>query len=206
MLVDNSDLTGEHEVGRALQKGGAAPKRRQGLFCSFYQRGSPLPCGLGAQAANEGRLVSRRVLAHRLANGSGITLSIQEIVHDLECQAESRTEFFHRLDFFLSCLPQTGACATRLYDQGAGLEGLKLLNAFEIELLPLVGEIDRLSADHSANTPSAGKARDQLATQLCIRMRLRIRQNREGVSQQCVADQDRRCFVEGAMNRRLASA
>ena len=111
----------------------------------------------GAEQADVGRLVLRRILARGLAQRGGAGLGVEDVVDDLEQQADAVGE-----------MGETGQCriigiaAMRAEqhggaDQRAGLVDVHLLEFGQRQRLADGGEVDGLAAGHAARAGSVGE-------------------------------------------------
>ena len=158
------------------------------------------PC----RAAREGALVLRLVLAGGLAQLFGTGFDIEDVIADLEGQAECIGETVE-----LGQLRFVGVAAQRTHahrraDQCAGLQCMHAGQCRQGLLLAGGIDVQRLAATHARG---AGRVGQGLQAGHAQRGRQwRVGQQAEGAGLQRIAGQDGGRFVEGDMGGRLAAA
>ena len=187
---------------------------------------------IDAEQGREGRLVLRQILASGLAEGGGIALDVEQVVADLEGQAERVGVTVQRRARIGIGIAGDRAQAHRAAQQGAGLHRMQafevgerkrkgvrvIFRSKDINSLNLPTEnmtltpfrasgrsdVQCLSATHARH---AGRACEFGQHRHLPRIALRRGgKHFEGQRLQCIAGKDRGGFVEGHVHGRLASA
>ena len=150
------------------------------------------------------------ILARRLAHGRGIALDVEQIIGDLEGEAEALAVGCERPAIGIAGPPQDGAGLAGEAQEGPRFHGLQALHVSGGRLgrdCKLLGfQIEALPARHAAETGSTRQRLHQLDPHRRIGMRFGPRCDVEGERQQTVAGEDGGRVVERLVHRRLAAA
>src|SRR5438067_2479618 len=116
---------------------------------------------LEAKNRNERRLSRRGVAAARLAGLGRRALDVEEVVGDLEGEAEVVGVAAQGKALLAPGLAENGAGLAGEGDEGAGLEPLQPGDGADIESGIVLGqEVDHLAADHSGGARRLGERGD----------------------------------------------
>ena len=186
----------DHEAGDVAQQ--------VGLFLEQFKMGDRLfgehqglgPRPLDAEDGNEGRLAGVGVLADFLAEVALGSQRIQEIVGDLERQAEIVGEGFERVARRVAGLAEDGARLAGEGDELARLQSLEARDGADVDRLILRLQIHHLAADHALGAGGGGHGGDEPAAHLRVGVGRGIAEDSEGERQQCIAGQNRRRLAE----------
>src|SRR5260221_4456869 len=119
---------------------------------------------LEAQNRHESGLSRRRVAADRLAGLGRRAFDVEEIVGDLEGEAEIVGVAAQGKALLAPGLAENGAGLAGEGDEGAGLEALQPGDGADIEGRIVLGqEVDHLAADHPNGARRLGEGSDELA-------------------------------------------
>src|ERR1700736_6577555 len=152
---------------------------------------------LEAENRDERGLSGRRVAADRLAGLGRRALDVEEIVGDLEGEAEIMGIAAQGMALLAPGLAENGAGLAGEGDESAGLEALQRGDGADIEgRIVLRQEVDHLAADHAGGARRLGERGDELAAYRRIAVRVGLSQHLEGIGEQPVAGEDGRRLVE----------
>ena len=166
--------------------------------------GCQLAGAVQAVETDVGDLAVACVCAHRFAERLLITGHVQDVVDDLEQQAEfvgERTERDRNLG--LGAGIDDGASHGRC-DQAAGLEQVDLTKRVS-RFAAVVAQVKELPADHSVDTRGRSEFGDDAESRRRP-ARLPLSDEADGLGEQRVARQDRRVLAERAVARRPPAA
>lgn len=189
-----------NENGGALAIGG----KKGG--CLLYEAGQlGFRPGLPLQG-DQRALAAGGVLAGCLAHGLGIGGEIQKIIGDLEGAADDFPEAAHARPVLGRSGGEDRASLTGKAHEGAGLHRLKGDDVLLLRLLPLGGQIERLTADHAARTGGTGKGQHQRHLLAVGERCLGRGDDVEGNGLKRIAGQNGSCLVIGDVHGRLAAS
>ena len=158
-----------------------------------------------AEQRHERRLSGMCVLAGALARGGFVAAEIDEVVGDLECEADVARIATIRRPRLIRQLGHDARRLDRIFDQRAGLELLQPGDRRDIEGLPFGDEVHHLPAGHSARSGGAGKLEHQLAPHPRIVVRGRMREDVERERVQAIAGEHRLRLAERLVDGQLAA-
>src|SRR6185312_16040179 len=152
-------------------------------------------------------LLRRAVLAGGLAERRRVALLVEDVVHDLEGEADALRVTVEALELGLrELLAAMRAEQDRSADERPGLEDMHVLALGEREVVAHRVEVDRLPARHAARAARRGEEPDHLELHLGIRGEPMLGEELEREALQRVAREERRGFVELDMAGGLAAA
>jgi len=175
--------------------------------CLPHARGKFAQLRLGtvhAQQGREGALVLGLVLAGGLAQLFGAGFDIEDVIADLEGQAERIGETVELGQHGFGCITAQRAHAHRSTDQRTGLQRMHAGEGCQRLLLAGGIDVQRLAAAHAGRAGGMGQGLQARHAQ-CRRQRC-IGQQAERTGLQGVAGEDRGGFVEGDVGGGLATA
>ena len=170
------------------------------------QPGGLLLGALGPEQAEEGLLARLAVLAQLLAGQRLVALGVEQIVGDLEGEADITGIAAQPGAALRRKLGEDRAAFHRAGDQRAGLHRLEPSDGGQVEARFLGLEVHHLPARHSRRAGAMGKAADQLDADEGIWVRRFVGKNLEGERMQAIAGKDRGRLVEFAVDGGLAAA
>jgi len=188
-----------HQVGR-LAKG---IEVAAGLF---GQQIGLRPGAVEPKQGNESSFTGVGVLLDLLADQGGIALDIEDIVGDLEGEAEVVGVITQGEVEFAMGLAQHRARLTGEGEQSAGLHLLQPGDPGNIEIQIVGLKVDHLTADHAERAGGLGQSGDQFTANLGIGMGGGMSQHFEGAGQQGIAGEESGLLIELTMTGRAAPA
>ena len=194
------------KAGGLIENVDACAKRleQRGSICD--QRCQPgFRPGLTMQR-DQGALATGCILASRLTHRLGVRGQVQQVIGQLEGEADSLAIGSHQLPVASTAAGDDGASFASKADQRAGLHCLKRDDCGLIRCRCLRSQIQRLPAGHAADAGGARKSQHQLGLLPVGEVRFRCGDNVEGERQKAVAGEDRIGLAIGDMHRRLAAS
>ena len=185
-------------------RAGAELRQMTGRLIRQFPR--PLARALHAQQRHEGRLAGGLIPADRLAGDVLAALDVQQVVGDLERQAQIPRIVPQRPVRVRRRLAEDRSGDAGEFDDGAGLQRLQPGDRRQIELGVLRLQVDHLAAHHAGRAAGLRQRQRQFRPHQRIGMGGRIGQHLECHRQQSVAGQDRGRLVELPVHRRPAAA
>lgn len=170
------------------------------------QPGQPGFCPGLATQRHQCALAARCVLAGRLAHRLGVRRQVQQVIGQLEGEADGLAIVAHQLPVTGTAAGDDGASFAGKADQRAGLHCLKRDDCRFVRCRCLCSQIERLAAGHTADTRGTRQRQHQLGLLPIGEVRFRCGDDVEGKCQKAVAGKDRIGLAVGDMHRRLAAA
>ena len=164
--------------------------------CLVHQQFGLRPRPLDPEDRDERGFAGGGVRADGLAGFGRPTLDIEQIVGDLEGEAEIVRIAAQRDAQFGRRFRQDRPGLAGERDQRAGLHPLQPGDRADVERLALGDQVDHLAADHAGGAGRARQRGNQFATHRRVAMRVGMSQHLERHRQQPVAGKDCGGFVE----------
>ncbi len=196
------------EAGGGPQGVGAGAERGEQRVGLGDEAGEVAAGRLHPVQRDEGRLAAFGVLGGGLAEGRRIALDIEEVVGELEGEADRAPEGGKGGVLVGARLAEDRPGLGGKGDEGAGLHRLQAADRglVERDVGGLGGEVEHLAADHAGKARGAGEAEHEIGPHGRVGGGVRAAENVEGEGEERVAGKDRRRLVEGAVNGRAAAA
>ena len=161
---------------------------------------------LGAEQAEEGFLAAPLVLAQLLAGDRLVALGVEQVVGDLEGEAEVAGIAAQSGPAFGRDAPEDRAGLDRAGDQRAGLERLQPRDGRQVEARLFGFQVHHLPAGHARGASGARQLGDQLDADIGIGMRRFGRHHFERQRVERIAGEDRGRFIPRLVYGGLAAA
>jgi len=195
------------ELGSVYERGGPVAEWCERLLGVRYELSRSRPGALQTEEIDIGRLAGASVLLGGLAKRACRRFHIEDIIGDLEGEADIIGIAAKRGAIPACGSAENGPRSTCILEECAGLHRLHVHEIFKPWFRTLArAQIKHLAASHAILAGRLGEAGDELDAHRGIGMGLRLGQEGEGKSLEGIAGEDRGCFIESLVNRRLPTS
>ena len=190
----------------ARSKSASSPWSDEMLDRLVDEQGRLLARPFLAEQRHERRLAGVRVLAGALARRGLVPAMVDEVVGDLEREADvARIAAIGRPRLGRQ-LGHDARRLDRIFDQRAGLQLLEPGDRRKVELLALRGEVHHLSAGHARRAGRSGQLEHEVGADPRVLVRRGMGEDLERQSVEAVAGEHRLGLAERLVNGRLAAS
>jgi len=201
----------DDEAGQAIQYRAALAKRRDRRLRIAQQPPRRFPRAVEAEQPHVGRLARGRVLARGLAELLRAFRGVEDVVHDLEGEADGVSEPPEPPKVLFARAPEDTTAHDASAEQCARLRAMQALQVGDRHVFaPLRFEVRDLAADEAGRprrrAQDAGRPQSPRRAVAGDVTRARLHEDVERAREQRVAGQDRDGLAEDLVRRRLAAA
>ncbi len=204
--VDFSVLSVYNKTRDVFEIFSSAIKYRQMADRLFGQKRSLRTRAFRAQNRDERRFARDGVASNRLAGFLFGPFGVEQIINDLERQPQIVRIGTERVAVLHRGFTKNGARFCRRCDQFARFHALQARDRADVERRRFGDQVEHLASHHTLHARRPRERGDKTAAHLRVFVRARIGEDFERESEQSVAREDGRRFVEFLMHRRAAAA